>query len=218
MLYQSHLFSAASGKLSGLVASHNKGGPYVRAYAVPTDPNTAEQGICRDAWSALSTYWKSTMSATNRARWANLASSVKLPNRLGIERTIGGRPLFFRQNFHRAQGQIFNADAVSPIAAPPATIANDFGPIPATTVQTAANSVVRFTWPSTPPWSGDTTGMLLIYASALVTTQINHYFGPWTLVSAIAPPDWSNPSDIQMASGFTLNAGKRMFHRMIFTW
>lgn len=218
MLYESHLFSAASGKLSGLVASRNRGGPYVRAYVVPVDPMTTEQNYCRSAWSYLATYWKTTLTATQRARWAALAQGVRLPNRLGIERQPTGRSLFFRQNFHRAQVQEVSGDTYTPVANPPTHIGGDIGDLPSTAVQNSTNSVVRFTWTETPAWTADTTSILLIYASTLCTTQINHYFGPWTLVNYTVSGDWATPLDVTMATGFNLTSGKRIFYRMLVTF
>lgn len=72
-----------SGKLGGLVFFRNKGGLCVRAFAVPTNPNSARQQATRNwvAWCASS--WESVLTEVQRAQWREWAQTHTWLNALG---------------------------------------------------------------------------------------------------------------------------------------
>jgi len=59
MKYIGLLSSAASGKLGGIVASHNRGGTYFRHHAVPVQPRTPAQTLVRNQLQGFSSAFKS---------------------------------------------------------------------------------------------------------------------------------------------------------------
>ena len=47
MLFKGTIGAAYSGKIGGVVASHNRGGQYFRQHVIPTDPATGLQSTMR---------------------------------------------------------------------------------------------------------------------------------------------------------------------------
>lgn len=103
MLFKSALVTAASGKLGGLVAGHNRGGPYLRGLGIPTNPNTVAQQTIRGYFSSASSRWGSTLTASERAAWVAYSESLKLANALGDPVTTSGQNAYVRSNMIRRQ-------------------------------------------------------------------------------------------------------------------
>lgn len=57
MKYKGTFASDLSGKLGGIVASHNKAGGYFRAFTTPTQPNTVIQSWARARFASASSAW-----------------------------------------------------------------------------------------------------------------------------------------------------------------
>jgi len=101
MKYIGLLSSAASGKLGGVVASHNRGGAYFRKHVVPVQPRTASQTANRNQLAAFSSAFKS-LTASQIAGWNALGSSVTLKDKLGNSYNPTGQQLFVSCNRHLA--------------------------------------------------------------------------------------------------------------------
>lgn len=97
MKYIGLLSSAASGKLGGIVASHNRGGQYFRKHTVPTQPRTAAQSLVRAQLRALSSSFRS-LTASQVAGWNALGATVSLKNKLGAVYHPTGAQLFVSCN------------------------------------------------------------------------------------------------------------------------
>ena len=102
MKYIGLLSSAASGKLGGVVASHNRGGTYFRHHAVPTQPRTAAQRLQRAALAGFSSAFKS-LTSTQIAGWNALGATVTLKSKLGTTYHPTGQQLFVSCNRHLAE-------------------------------------------------------------------------------------------------------------------
>ena len=63
-----------SGKLGGTVYAHNKAGPYVRRYVIPTNPNTIAQADARNEFLAATTAWHQ-LSDAQKAAWNTYGTS-----------------------------------------------------------------------------------------------------------------------------------------------
>lgn len=94
----SPIFGEMRGKLGGSVFSRNKGGPYVRAHAIPTNPNTARQQVVRNWVGYLASYWASTLSAAERAGWVEWAQTTPWLNSLGQSVYLTGLDWFVMVN------------------------------------------------------------------------------------------------------------------------
>ena len=89
MLIRSGMGMQLSGSVGGVVASHNKGGAYLRNRSVPVNPNSAAQQAARSAFSAASLQW-SNLNSGQRAGWEGYASQTPVVNRLGDSVTLSG--------------------------------------------------------------------------------------------------------------------------------
>lgn len=118
MKYLGLLSSAASGKLGGVVASHNRGGSYFRGHVVPVQPRTPSQTVNRNQLAAFSAAFKS-LTAAQVAGWNSLASTVTLKDALGNSYNPTGQQLFVSCNRHLASlnitTQLSNAPAIPSI-------------------------------------------------------------------------------------------------------
>lgn len=102
MKYIGLLSSAASGKLGGVVASHNRNGTYFRHHAIPVQPRTPAQRAVRNQLAAFSSAFKS-LTATQVAGWNALGATVTLKSKLGTTYNPTGQQLFVSCNKHLAE-------------------------------------------------------------------------------------------------------------------
>jgi hypothetical protein len=118
MKYIGLLSSAASGKMGGIVASHNRGGQYFRKHSIPTQPRTAAQKLVRNQLQAFSAAFKS-LTASQVQGWNALALTVTLKSKLGTTYHPTGQQLFVSCNKHLANvnitTQLSNAPAIPSI-------------------------------------------------------------------------------------------------------
>jgi len=97
MKVQYSILAAASGKLGGVVASHNRGGQYLRKHSVPTQPRSASQSIVRGQLRAISSAFRSCTAAQVQG-WNALGATVSLKNKLGQTFHPTGQQLFVSCN------------------------------------------------------------------------------------------------------------------------
>jgi len=71
-----------SGSIAGTTYSHNKGGPYIRNRAIPTNPSSTKQLQRRADLATISTDWQNE-TAANRASWEEWARQNPIVNALG---------------------------------------------------------------------------------------------------------------------------------------
>jgi len=118
MKYIGLLSSAASGKMGGIVASHNRGGQYFRKHSIPTQPRTAAQKLVRNQLQAFSAAFKS-LTASQVQGWNALALTVTLKSKLGTTYHPTGQQLFVSCNKHLANvnitTQLSNAPSIPSI-------------------------------------------------------------------------------------------------------
>ena len=101
MKYIGLLSSAASGKLGGIVASHNRGGTYFRHHAIPVQPRTPAQTAVRNQLQTFSSAFKS-LTPAQISGWNALALTVTLKSKLGTTYNPTGQQVFVSCNKHLA--------------------------------------------------------------------------------------------------------------------
>jgi len=195
MLYKGLLATSLSGSLDGLVASHNRGGPYFRNRVVPTDPASTRQVNCRSAMAQCYADWYSGLDADIRARWDNFAKGNRVTNRIGDPRTLSGFDAYCRQayNWNHAQLEIppefdpqFTPPSEPPTRAsllpvcPPIVLSND-------------NTFVQIALGDTEPWLETTDCALLFYVGRVTTNTVNFYRGPYKLYAGVIGDDETSP-------------------------
>ena len=142
MAKYSPIFGQLSKSIAGQTFSHNKGGPYVRRRAIPTNPNAAKQQLRRQALSALSAQWAS-LSPTRQAAWADWASLHPIVDTLGNTILRSGQQAFVGLNARLASA------GIAAVLDPPTT--NEPQPLTsATPTATAATGVISVAFTPTP--------------------------------------------------------------------
>jgi hypothetical protein len=178
MLYKGSFISDASGKLGGIVASHNSGGKYLRAFAVPTNPSTPYQEVIRNAIATLTTRWTSVVTLNQRALWGNFAANVGTLSPLG-DSTLN-KPLgwYCACNVPRIQAGLSVVDA-GPSVFTLATLT------PPVITLTAAGATASAAFTNTDPWANEVGGAMLIYASRPQSAGVNFFKGPYRYAGKI---------------------------------
>lgn len=88
---------AARGSIGGNVYSANASGAYVRAFAMPTNPDTAAQQAVRATFGSISNAWKG-LSQANQNSWIEAAPNFPVQDSLGQTVILTGQQLFCRLN------------------------------------------------------------------------------------------------------------------------
>jgi hypothetical protein len=103
MKYRGFIVGAASGALGSAVASHNKGGQYLRARVVPSGAvPTTFQGVIRNAIRSVTNLWQS-LSDGKRATWNVYAANVFTIDALGQSIQLSGFNWFTGYNVLASQ-------------------------------------------------------------------------------------------------------------------
>lgn len=117
---------AMSGSIGGTTASHNKGGPYFRTRAIPTNPNSDTQLQRRAALATMSQNWRNLTSAQRQA-WTEWARQNPITNALGQSINKSGHQSFVGLNTRILMDAGTVIDVPPVISAPDAllTVAQD---------------------------------------------------------------------------------------------
>lgn len=225
-LFKSALLTQASGSVGGVTFAHAAGGMYMRARAIPVNPNTALQGAVKAALTTLVNRWNDTLSAAERASWDLYAANVVQTNPLGTPFFQSGQNAYIQANSPR----LFGASAtLIPLPNLPLTgalaAAIDTGPaifnrgtvgvlsIDAAVASTGLITVsfiddIEGDWPAT-----DDTALLL-WLSRPRSPARNFFRGPYRLAVAIlgntAIPITSPQVFPAVIPGYTFAAGERI--------
>lgn len=209
MKYEPLLTAAASGKLGGLVFSHNSAGKYVRQLAIPTNPATPQQEVIRVATAQLSNLWVNTLTQAQRDNWEAYAAAVPIPDALGNPLFIKGMPMYVRSNVSRIQAGLTRNDDGPSIL--------DLGEftIPTFDAPDAAADDVDVNFTAGDAWVGEDGAAMLVYASRGQNATINFFKGPYRLAGLIlgdatTPP--TSPATITLP--FAVVAGQKVFFRV----
>lgn len=100
MKFNALIGSNMTGKLGGIVASHNTYGPYFRKLVIPVNRNTTGQQAQRRAFATMSQTWRALELAQQNA-WGLAAPQNTVPNSTGGSLTLSGQALFMRMNVLR---------------------------------------------------------------------------------------------------------------------
>jgi len=207
MKFKSQLVTAISGAVGGLVGSHNQGGMYFRARAIPTDPQSSAQEAIRNAVTTLSNSWSGTLSQAQRDAWEVYAVNVPLTDVFGDSRTRSGEQHYIRSNVPRLQAGL---DQVND--APTVFTLGDFT-APTYSV-TAAQDEVVVEFSDDDDWVGEDGSALLVYQSRPQSAGINFFKGPYRLggnIEGDAGSPLSSPE--AFTAPFPVEAGAKIFFR-----
>jgi hypothetical protein len=227
MLFRGLMVSSLSGSVDGLVASHNRGGPYFRELVVPVNPNTTRQQDVRTAMATAYADWAG-LTADQRQNWQNFADTQLRTNRIGDRRHNSGWDEYTRWAVPRLQanatlGFSFGTGAAYP-QFPEAKLSR-----PPTATLESGNTVFRLHFDNADFWVNDQDNALLLYLCSTrvspgvrairpIKPTINFFRGPYELAAAIAgDPDAPIADHLDYTIAVTLTAGQRMFWRVRLT-
>jgi len=197
MLFQSPVYSKASGSIAGLTYSHNRGGMYTRSRSMPTDPGTSLQQTVRSAMTSLAPYWGSDLSQAQRNGWDSYAAAVAMTNRLGETVYLTGQQHFLRCNVSRIQASMVVLDDAPTVY--------DLGTYTAPILSAADTTPqIDIDFNNADAWAIAVGGQMLVYVGHDQGAGRKFYKGPWRyagkISGAVSPP--SSPATI--ASPYSL--------------
>lgn len=195
-----------SGKQGGIVFSHNKGGPYIRNRAIPTNPNTARQVAVRNAMRSITIAWTTILTQAQRDAWDVYAANVSWLNRLGQTIKLTGLSHFVRSNTPRVAHGIAREDA--------APVIFDIAAAEGALSAQASEATQDLTIDGDPagPWIGEVDAWQFFYMGLPQNASVKFFKGPYRFLTATpgaGPPPWP----IVIAAAFPFAAGQRLWLR-----
>lgn len=209
MKFKGTIAAAMSGKLGGIVASHNAGGTYFRALAIPTDPGSLQQEVIRAATSELANRWVNDLTAAQRDEWTAYAAAVPITDALGDPINIPPLAMYSRCNVPRIQTGLPRVDDAPAIL--------DLGTFTPPTIDsidaTAETTDVGFE--ATDDWVGEDDSAMLIYTSRGLNPTINFFKGPYRYAASILGDGTTPPtSPATIANAFAVVAGQQVRYQI----
>ncbi len=195
-----------SGKQGGIVWSHNRGGPYVRNRAIPTNPNTARQVAVRNAMRSLTIAWDITLTQAERDAWDVYASNVTWTNRLGQTISLTGLNHYVRSNTPRVQNALARIDAA------PAIFDLAAAELALSVTASAATQDLSVGFDDTADWATEVGAFQFVYCGLPQNAGVKFFKTPYRLAGVIdgeAIP--TTPAII--ASPFVFAEGQRIWVR-----
>jgi hypothetical protein len=209
MLFDSPIISRGSGSLAGITLSRNRGGNYMRARSMPTNPNTALQQAVRAALAQLSVLWQDTLTPAQRLGWAAYGDNVPVTNRLGASINLTGQNWYIGCNTPRLQALVPRVDD-----APVIFNRGEFT-APTFAIDTVSDEV-DVSFADTDEWANEDDAHMLVYASIPNDPTINFFKGPYQYRNTIAGDAITAPtSPAAIALPAPIAAGQRDFFRVI---
>jgi hypothetical protein len=186
MILKSPIIASGSGSIAGVTFSHNRGGLYVRARTIPTNPNTVFQQAVRGFMSQLNVLWSTVLTPSQRAQWDSYAEAVPLPNALGDPRNVGGKGMYIRGNVPRLQVGLLRVDD-GPTNHTLAAMTN-----PNLVSATVTTDVLSVSFDNTDDWASQDAGALLCWGSRPTNVTRQFFKGPYRFAAGI-PGDSVTP-------------------------
>lgn len=207
MKFLSQVYSAVSGSVGGLTYSHNRGGMYARARAVPTNPNTDPQASARDAMRAGVIAWGALTQAVRDA-WEDYAANVPMLDSLGASRPLSGQQQFLRTYLSRTA-----ASMTIPATAPTNFNLGTFSQF--NLIASATTDSVDVEFVTADAWASTLGGYASVSLGRQVGPGVNFYRGPFAIVGVIAGAPTPPTSPETFLYGNPLIAGNKLPVRIV---
>jgi hypothetical protein len=208
MLFKGLLATEMSGSIAGITASHNAGGQYFRARAIPVNPSSIFQQNVRTALAVLANRWVTVLSQAQRDAWDNYGANMPVADRLGADRIRSGLNWYVACNLPRIQSGIILPTVFIDIAPVIFAMANL---TPPTIVSaTAATEVLSIGFTNTDGWAIAVGGGLLVYTGVPQNASVLSYKGPYRyagkIPGAVVPPT----SPLPITAAYPFGVGNRI--------
>ena len=173
---KSALVTQMSGSVGGMTGASNRGGLYLRARGVPSNPNSSAQQDVRSRLSVVSKLW-SGITDEQRAAWGAYAASIAWTDSLGSSITLTGQQAFNRVNTLVLQAGFLTTLSEAPLVGASISLGNE------SVAVDGANFEVSGTSPGT--WH-TAAGRLLVFAAAPVSPGTSAFHGAYRFAGSIA--------------------------------
>lgn len=209
MLIKSALATQMSGSVGGMTASHNKGGMYLRARAIPVNPNSVAQQAARTAFTELTTAWIEELTAAQRDGWRVYATNVLATNPLGDSVQNSGQNWYISLNSPRLRAGLSRVDNAPGIfdqaTLNPVSIAMTNADTPA----------ILVAFDDGQDWLNEDGSALIVQSSRPQNATIEFFKGPFRLAGvvegdSVTPP--TTPASVLGAFAYTTD--QKIFARV----
>lgn len=199
------ILTQMSGSLGGITAAHNRGGLYLRARTVPTDPSSFYQTALRTIFGGLANAWQTVLTAGQRTAWETYAANVTVVNRLGDSVNLTGQQMYIRCNTPRIQASLPRVDD-----GPTVMALADLDPV---TISIAGGGAsISVTFDDTVDWVDEDDAGLIILGSREQSPAVNFFKGPFRFANSIDGSSTVPPtSPTAVTSPFSYASGNRGF-------
>jgi len=185
MKFTSALVTAASGSIGGCVAARNRHGLYLRARAVPVNPQTAEQQGVRSKFATLAATWVTTLSVDERTSWNTYADNVNVAPPFGNPTYLLGLNWYIACNAFREQL------GLSRVTLAPSTFSLA-SKTDVTVVADDSANTVTVAYNNGDQWATEVGGALGIYVGLPINASRSFFKGPYLfkdkVLGAVTPP------------------------------
>lgn len=206
MKFQSALMTEARGSVGGATFSRNKSGLYIRAKAVPVNPQTSAQVAARNALANVVARWSQTVTEENRAAFGFAASGIFFPDGIGGSHTLSPIAFYTRINALRIQLGLTPKDDIDD----PFDYTAQLNPM--SFAVTASTGNVSVTFDDAQEWVDEDESAIAVYASRPQRPTINFFKGPYRLAGTILGDATTAPtSPATIALPFPVQAGDKVF-------
>lgn len=209
MLIKSGIIASGSGSIGGMTLSHNRGGMYLRARAIPTDPASAYQQAVRTAFGNASARW-ATITQTQRDAWETYAAAVPVVNALGDPVYLSGQQMYVRCNAARVSAGLSAVDN-----GPTVYSADSLSPVSIAATETGLTLTVTFA--DSDGWVNEDDAALIVYGSRQQGPTINWFRGPYRLAGRIDGDGTTAPTspDASLDNPFAMTTDNLVFFRVL---
>jgi len=214
MLIKSQVITQMSGSLGGLTGSHNRGGMYLRARSLPTNPNTTRQQNARAALTNAVNRWTSVLTTGARNAWANYANNTPLIGPLGDAITLTGQQMYIRSQQVLAMANLQLSAALTDLVA--FAGGNNLGDFTPVSVAHDTGQDAALTFDNTDDWANEDGSVMLIQSGRdTLNASVNYYKGPWQLRGIIAGDSVTPPaSPYSFTASATWQEEQRLYFRV----
>lgn len=199
-----------SGRLQGIVASHNRGGQYFRGRTIPDTPPTPAQSGIRVLMTNCINRWTNVLTDDQRKAWNEYAVINTEIDGFGDAVNIGGVGWFVRANISRLLVPLDFVDDAPAIDGP----ANFTIVTPPVVSYNAGDIDVEFD--ASDAWAGDG-GALLLFTSAGVSQTRYSAAGIGLRYAGAVLGDTGSPptSPATITPAFTIPTDRRVYCKLV---
>lgn len=197
-----------SGKMAGVVFSHNSHGAYFRARSIPVNPQTDRQNLVRGMFADASSDWSQVLTTAQRTAWTAYGKSFELPGSLGQSYHLSGINAFNRTRVFRANAggsQLNNAPVT--LGEAPAIFTSGIGLRVLDSASAQPNTInLVFSFVEGFDVATDQT-WLSASMSDVLSPGIAFFGGPWQFKGSFEGDTAIPPADAFIPTGIVLSVG-----------